>query len=134
MDVVVRQVNELAKVFNWNNEKATVLRNRFVANGFSDQRVIDAIAYVIDNYKYGKEPNIADFIQYDKQVEFFTYHQVLSKMNEDKNIFSSVVAVDLGTNEPLYIWKHEYELHKGLFKAWEVKKPKFIEKPVDEEK
>lgn len=54
----------------------TVLSNRIKENGFSDARLNDAVAHVIDNCIY-PTPTIAQFISFDKKVRLLTYHQML---------------------------------------------------------
>jgi hypothetical protein len=58
-----------------------ILRERLEANGFTDERLTDAVNYVIDNFTFGQEPNIANFISYDQRVKFYHYHDMI-KMND----------------------------------------------------
>lgn len=53
----------------------SILRELFVEHKFSDQRAIDAVKYVVSNHIYNSLPQIAQFIQYDK--EYLTYNQAL---------------------------------------------------------
>ena len=50
----------------------SIFAERIEANGFSDQRLIDSVNYVIDNCPY-PQPTIAQFISYDKNVKLYTY-------------------------------------------------------------
>jgi hypothetical protein len=60
----------------WSREQTEILMDRFAENGFTDQRMMDAANHVIDTYEgYGRVPNIANFIQFDKQYRLFTIQQ-----------------------------------------------------------
>ena len=60
-----------------------VLKNRFKENGFTDQRIIDSVNNVIDNYVgWDKFPNIANFIQFDKTNKNYTYRELLDMSRE----------------------------------------------------
>lgn len=52
-----------------------LLAERIVANGFSDQKLKDAVAKCIDTFSY-KEINISDIIGYDKRVKLYTYGEM----------------------------------------------------------
>jgi hypothetical protein len=57
-----------------------LLRDRFNANGFTDQRMTDAINSVIDNYSgFDKLPAIGDFVRFDKKVKTFTLSELKTK-------------------------------------------------------
>lgn len=61
-----------------------LLKERFKENGFTNERLRDAINHVIDTYEgWDKLPNIANFIQYDKKVKIYTYKELLDKYRED---------------------------------------------------
>ena len=55
--------------------------DRIRANGFSDQRLIDAVNHVIDNCPY-PTPSIAQFISFDKKYKIVTYEQMIKKAEE----------------------------------------------------
>ena len=76
--------------------------------------------YVIDHFKY-ITPNISDFIQYDKQIDIFSYREILEKLIKDQKIFSRVTAIDVGLSQPKYIWNNDFEEY-GIFKKWEPEK------------
>lgn len=61
----------------WSKEQSEVLKDRFAENRFTDERMMDAVNNVIDTYEgYGKIPNIANFIQFDKRYRVFTIPEV----------------------------------------------------------
>lgn len=48
---------------------------RVTANGFTAQRLKDAVNYCIDNFQY-KELNISDIVRYDRHRKLITYAQL----------------------------------------------------------
>lgn len=61
----------------WSKEQNEILMDRFAENSFTDERMVDSVNHVIDTYQgYGKLPNIANFIQYDKRYPLFTVAQM----------------------------------------------------------
>ena len=52
-----------------------LLAERIVANGFSDDRLKDAVSKVIDTFNY-KEINISDVIGFDKKMKIYTYGEM----------------------------------------------------------
>lgn len=64
-----------------------ILTERIIANGFSDQRLADAVNNVIDNFRY-KELTIADIIQHDKRVKLYTYPEVAAMVTAGKASFN----------------------------------------------
>lgn len=71
----------------------SILSERLVANGFTEQRIKDAVANVIDNFTY-KNPNIADIIKFDKKVKLYTYHEVSALVTEGASQFSDFEIYD----------------------------------------
>ena len=51
-----------------------ILTDRVRDNGFSDQRLLDAVKHVIDNCVY-PQPTIAQFISYDAKIKTYSYHE-----------------------------------------------------------
>jgi hypothetical protein len=46
-------------------------------NGFTDQRLTDAVNYVIDNCQY-PSPSIAEFVKFNKSVKVYSYEEMIS--------------------------------------------------------
>jgi len=65
-------------------EQIEILHDRFLDNGFTDQRAIDAVDHVIDTHVYGGTPNIAAFISYDRRVKALSWNE-LEKAHNDGN-------------------------------------------------
>lgn len=59
-----------------------LLSQRMLANGFTFQRCIDAVNWIIDNFAY-KQINISDVIKFDKKKKVYTYGQMLSKLRSN---------------------------------------------------
>ncbi len=71
------------------------LRQRFREHGFSDKRVMASVNHVIDNYQgWNKDPNIADFIQYDKKVKLYTHDEAIEFGMKD------LQSIDFGLSMP----------------------------------
>lgn len=63
-----------------------ILSERIIANGFTGERLEDAIDYVIDNFAY-KELNISDVIRFDRKVKLYTYREVSDLVTAGKASF-----------------------------------------------
>ena len=77
---MITQISKMRKVFT---QAAPgfydVLLERIKENNFTDERLKDAVNYLIDNFKY-PVPSIADIISFDKKVKLHTYQQVCDKV------------------------------------------------------
>lgn len=83
-NVLATQIKKLQAAFPKQSlDFFNVLVERIKANGFSDERLIDAINNVIDNFQY-KELNIADIIKWDKREKLITYPQLVSLVTSGK--------------------------------------------------
>ena len=60
------------------NDYLIVLIERLADNGFTAQRVKDAINNVIDSCPY-KKPSISEIISFDKKVKLYTYNEIQAK-------------------------------------------------------
>lgn len=65
------------------NEFFNLLTERVLANGFSAERLHDAVNRVIDGFVY-KELNIADIIGYDKRVKLYTYGELADQVSNGR--------------------------------------------------
>lgn len=63
-----------------------LLGNRMKEKGFTDDKMRDAINYVIDNCRY-PVPAIAEFLSYDKVVKIFTYQEAAEMVTKGKVSF-----------------------------------------------
>lgn len=64
----------------------TILTERVIKNGFTEQRLKDATEYLIDNFKYPK-PSIAEIINFDKKLKLYSHNEVIILIEEDKARF-----------------------------------------------
>ena len=74
-----------------------VFASRVVDNEFCDERLTDAVNFVIDNCIY-PQPTIANFISYDRTVKFKTHEQMCKE-----DLWSSHVAVKF-PDMPKVVW------------------------------
>ncbi len=65
-----------------------VLTERLLLNNFTEQRLIDAAGYLIDNFKY-QTPTIADVISFDKKIKLWSYEDVCEAVSQNKTSFES---------------------------------------------
>lgn len=63
-----------------------VFTDRLKANGFNDDRLRDAVNYVIDTCLY-PIPTIANFIRFDKGYKIYTYEEMLNLSEKDPDIW-----------------------------------------------
>ena len=60
-----------------------LLAERVLANGFSAERLRDAVNMAIDKFVY-KRLNIADIISYDKRVKLYTYGELADQVSNGR--------------------------------------------------
>lgn len=83
-NILATQIKKLQAAFPKQSlDFFNVLVERIKANGFSDERLTDAVNNVIDNFQY-KELNIADIIKWDKREKLITYQQLVSLVTSGK--------------------------------------------------
>ena len=82
-----------------------VFTDRLRDNGFTDDRLMDAVNYVIDTCIY-PTPTIANFIGFDRKYKIFTYEDMIHKGEEfGPEIWKSYKQVKLpGREKP--VWVH----------------------------
>lgn len=73
------EVRKLSAAFpDIDNDYVIVLFDRLLANGFTKQRVYDAISYVVDTCHY-KRPMIAEIVSFDQKVKIYTHAEMCAK-------------------------------------------------------
>jgi len=85
----------------------TLLSDRLKANHFTDERLHDAIAHVIDTCPY-PTPTIANFISFDKKFKVFTFEEMLKKLDDygqDKKFWDSYKSIQFSDREKR-VWVH----------------------------
>jgi hypothetical protein len=58
-----------------------LMAERIVANGFSDERLEDAVGCAIDTFGY-KEINISDVVNFDRKIRLYTYNEVADMVQQ----------------------------------------------------
>jgi hypothetical protein len=95
-----------------------VFSDRIKANGFTDQRLIDAVTHVIDNCIY-PTPTIAQFISFDKNIKLYSYDQILKKNNElSGKAFEYYRPVKIEENQYHPYYAHVNDISKYKLNAW----------------
>ena len=80
---IATELRKLQAVFPaLDNDFISILAERIKSNGFTYQRLKDAIGNVIDNFTYQK-PNISDIIRFDKKIKLYNAAET-SKMVTDE--------------------------------------------------
>lgn len=81
-----------------------LLNEMLIKQGFSDQRLIDAVDHVISNCIY-PTPTIAQFLSFDKTERLYSYNEMLKIVNDgDVKAFSKHESVEInGTS----YWKRK---------------------------
>lgn len=75
-DCLIMQIGRLKTVFPTTKpEFFAILSERVIANGFTEERLKDAVNKLIDNFRY-KDLNIADIVGFDKRQKLYTWQEV----------------------------------------------------------
>lgn len=108
LKTVIEQNMKIKQAFpNLPNEWYEVFQNRIIENRFTDQRLVDAVNFVIDHCQY-PTPTIAQFIQYDIKIPIKTYQQLLEMLNDDKKVFDHYKPVKIeNIDKPMYARKED---------------------------
>lgn len=72
----------------------SVLIDRMRENGFSDERMKDAINNVIDNCRY-PQPTMADFLSFDRRVKLYQYNQVCDMVTNNEAKFEDFSIIKI---------------------------------------
>lgn len=96
--VVLQNINRLKTSFpKMSDDFFNILSERLSDNGFSDERMKDAVNYVIDNFQY-KELNVSDIIKFDKRVKLYTYNEVCNMVTKGQANFSDFDIREINGN------------------------------------
>ena len=120
MAIVAKNCHRLKEAFpSLSDGFYSILLERLKDNGFTNERVIDAINNCIDTCIY-PTPTIAQILSWDKRVKTFTHSQIVKEVANGYS-FNDFISVDLGFNNyPLYVYRYEFD--KNKFKKFEPKK------------
>jgi len=110
-------ISKLAKAFpTWDAGMTDVLLSRAKDYNFTDQRLMDAINYVIDTCKY-PTPKIADIISFNKGVKVFNHAQMSDYVAEHCIISTDYFkCIKIEGKKPFWVLISEYEQYPELFK------------------
>lgn len=87
-----------------------ILSERIKENKFCDDRLVDAVAHVIDNCRY-PNPSVADFISFDRTLKFKTWHEMTKE-----DCWSTYLPVKF-PDRPKVVWIHANDIaNHGLGK------------------
>lgn len=68
--------------------------NRLITeNGFTDQRLREATDHVISTCIY-PQPTIANFLSYDNRIKLYTYREVVSMTDLNRNAFEDYKLIE----------------------------------------
>lgn len=82
-----------------------IFAERLKANSFTDDRLKDAVAHVIDICPY-PTPTIANFISFDKKIKLNNYEEMIKKVSEfGQEIWKSYKPVKFPEREKI-VWVH----------------------------
>ena len=117
---LVRALGRAVQAFpSLSKEQLEILKDRMIENGFTDQRAIDAVNHVIDNFEgWNKTPNIANFIGFDRRIKTLTHRELNLKHDKGEIEWDDYVPVDVGLEKPKWV-KREEVVRYGL-KRWVI--------------
>jgi len=103
---IVEQVAKIQIAFpQLHSDFFKVFNARVTEKGFSDQRLIDATNYVIDNCVY-PTPTIAQFLSYDQKIPVLRYEDMLKKVDElGASVWKTHKRIKFPERE-LAVWVH----------------------------
>lgn len=88
-----------------------VFDDRIKANRFTDDRLNDAVSYVIDTCVY-PNPTIAQFISFDKRVKVYKYPEIIEMVEGgDPNAFDRYKRIEM-EGLPEAVWIHINDIAK----------------------
>lgn len=91
-----------------------LLIEMMIEEGFTVQRAKDAVNHVIKTYQgWDKNPNIANFIGFDRRIKTYTHAEVA-----DNDLWDSMTAIDVGGEKPR--WARKEDVQRYGLKRWEV--------------
>lgn len=94
-----------------------ILKDRFIENGFNDERMIAAVNHVVDSYQgWDKLPNIANFVSFDYRIKKYTYLELCDMVGKHMIFWDDLQKVKSKESE-FYIAKSDYNNYKHLFEV-----------------
>lgn len=93
---------------------------RLRANGFTVQRLSDAIAHVIDTCPY-PTPSLANFINFDKVMKHRTYAEMCQEVLHNEAVWNNWLAIKY-PDMPKVVWVHANDIATYNLERYIVKK------------
>jgi hypothetical protein len=82
-ELMIKQIHKAKCAFPANPpEFWDVLMDRLIEKGFTNERLRDAVDYVIDTCQY-PTPTAANFLSYDRLEKLYTYNEVCDMVTRD---------------------------------------------------
>lgn len=102
-DNVIKNVSKIKMSFpSLPAEFYDVFSDRIKDNGFSNERLNDAVNHVVDNCIY-PVPTIAQFIAFDQRIKLYTYADMVKKNDEYSRVFEFYRPIKIqGLDKPMY--------------------------------
>jgi hypothetical protein len=101
-NILATQIKKLQAAFpKQSAEFFHILVERIKANGFTDERLVDAVNNVIDNFQY-KELNIADIIKWDKREKLISYQQLVKLVSNGQEKMTDWEIVEINGHK---LWR-----------------------------
>lgn len=72
-----------------------LLTERIIANGFTDERLQDAVAKVIDTFQY-RELHVSDVVKFDRHIRLYTHTEVCTLITERGHSFEDYRIREVG--------------------------------------
>lgn len=91
-----------------------ILSERIKENKFTDERLIDAVNNVIDNFVY-PSPTIANFVGYDKKIRLYSYWEMINMGPEAWELHKPVKFPD----QEKLVWVGIGDIQKYKLKIFE---------------
>lgn len=93
-------------------QQVQLLIEMMIEEGFTTQRAKDAVNSVIKSYKgWDKNPNIANFIGFDKRVKVLTYKELNYLHDKGEVDWDDYEAVDVGLDKPRWAKKEDVQAY-----------------------
>ena len=94
-DEIAKSIKRLRAAFpKMGNGFFDVLYERLVKNGFTGQRLEDAVNHVIDGFQY-KELNVADVVSFDKRAKLHTYNQMCNEIANGQSVMDDFQRLEV---------------------------------------
>lgn len=87
--------------------------------GWDNRKLTDAVTHLIHNFEY-KTPRLANLINYDKTIPFYTWNEIAEKCSPGVSMFQLYFLADID-GEKIYVKKSDMLKHNLQLKPWKSK-------------